>query len=474
MPRPSLGTPLDDLIVVVPGILGSRLARRLQDGGIEEVWGTGFGSLVKNLGTFGSRVKDLAIPEGADPAAPGDGILATGLISDVAVLPNFNAITGYDGLIGRLRSRIAQRHDQVIGFPYDWRLSNRTSGAALARFLEAEVIAWRQRSGKQSAKAILIAHSMGGLVARWCIECEDGHLWASRLITIGTPFKGAAKALEALASGVRFPPWVGPRFDDLVHSLPSVRELLPTYACVRTPGRRELATVLEADVLPRKWVEEGIGFHDDLAKAVANREPNRTDDLIPFRGGLQPTPTTALKHSDGTLVMVDTTDATENGRDQRGDGTVPRDSATPPEWTTGLLALAKSVSQRHASMQVADSVFTELETILTDAPGRLAVRGELALSAPSTIRAGTPFDVFAEAPKGSALVASVAAVEDPHRAVTKTMKLADERWRARMPALEDGFYQISISAPPGAGTTVDPLTDYLVAVRDDWMTAWRE
>ena len=111
-----IGKPLDDLVVVVPGILGSRLARTDETGKRHEIWGTGLASLAKNLLTFGQRIKRLAIGPDTDPDAPGDGIVATGLISDLQLIPGFLSIAGYDGPLSRLRHDNGLPNDQVIGF----------------------------------------------------------------------------------------------------------------------------------------------------------------------------------------------------------------------------------------------------------------------------------------------------------------------------------------------------------------------
>ena len=456
-----VGARLEELVVVVPGILGSRLARVDRNGVPHEVWGTGFGSLVRNLATLGRRMRRLTIPPDVDPAAPGDRVIATGVITDTAIIPGFLGISGYDGLIHRLRADNDLAGDQVVGFGYDWRLSNTVSGHALARFLDERLTRWRRSSGNEDAKAVLIAHSMGGLVSRWCIEMEGGHELVDRLFTIGTPFKGAAIALDALSNGVRLPKRIGPRFDGLVQSLPSVRELLPTYPCVRMHGRADLQTVAASAVLPRHYAQEGAQFHEQLAAAVSNRSRSRTDDLVPFRGGLQPTLSTAAVGADGLLTMHETVDGNESGRNDRGDGTVPRDSSSPPEWEPRQLALAKSVSQRHASMQVSDSVLTELATILTDAPRRMSHRAELALRAPSAVAATTPFVAEVEAPDGAALQITFAAVDDPSQSVTVPMKRADGRYRAAVQGLDPGLYLLTVDRKRGRTMPVDPVSDYL-------------
>ena len=42
---------------------------------------------------------------------------------------------------------------------------------------------------------------MGGLIARWYIEQCGGAEITSKLITLGTPYRGAARALDQLVNG---------------------------------------------------------------------------------------------------------------------------------------------------------------------------------------------------------------------------------------------------------------------------------
>lgn len=49
-----------------------------------------------------------------------------------------------------------------------------------------------QLSGKEGQQVDVIAHSMGGLGARWCIQERDGTRYVDDLITLGTPHQGVA------------------------------------------------------------------------------------------------------------------------------------------------------------------------------------------------------------------------------------------------------------------------------------------
>lgn len=454
-----IGRPLEDLVVVVPGILGSRLARADKSGRQHEIWGTGAATLAKNLVTFGRRVNRLTIDLDVDPEAPGDGIFATGLIRDFQLLPGFVGMAGYDGFMARLRRDNDLRDGQVIGFAYDWRLSNRVSGRKLARFLDEHVTRWRASSGKSEARAVLLCHSMGGLVARWCTEREHAHELVSRTITIGTPYKGAALALDALVNGVRLPRRFGLRFDRLVWSLPSVRELLPSYACVRT-GAGPLKHLDEVDILRKSWVEAGLGFHRELAAAVESRDRSRTDTLDAFRGGLQPTPTSASLSPSRVLTVYESSDGTENGRDDRGDGTVPRDSAAPPEWPSP--SWAKAPAQRHASMHLAASVQDELAVMLTDAPRLMTGRVPIGMRLPAPVPSDQPTDITIDGPAGLGLTAVVQPLDGSADPVRKPAKREAERYRVRLGGMPPGLYDVRIVRSGHTSAPVDEVSDTLL------------
>jgi hypothetical protein len=99
----------------------------------------------------------------------------------------------------------------VLVFPYDWRLSNRHN----ARLLERRVLErWfggrpvpRERKLRDDERITFIGHSMGGLVARSFLESTPlGPVLGRRLITIGTPHRGAPLAyLHLIGRTLPFP-----------------------------------------------------------------------------------------------------------------------------------------------------------------------------------------------------------------------------------------------------------------------------
>jgi hypothetical protein len=318
-----------DVVVVIPGIMGSELA----DADGRPVWSVSVGALVHAISTLGRSVRSLALPDGIGDESPQDGIRAVGLVPGLHVIPGlWSPIAGYAEILRFLRSprfRLveADKHDpgripNLLTFPYDWRLSNRYNGRVLAKKASDALARWQSQPGMADAKLIIVCHSMGGLVARWFLECERGAELTRSLITIGTPHRGAVKSLDTLANGIQR--GVGPlRLDlhDMARSLPSLYQLLPTYDCLQSSdGERQPLANVDVPGLSSAMVADAGRFH--AALNAGSRQPGyRLHKVVGIR---QPTPTTA-RIVDGTVHLADEID----GRSQGGDGTVPRLAAEP-------------------------------------------------------------------------------------------------------------------------------------------------
>jgi pimeloyl-ACP methyl ester carboxylesterase len=82
----------------------------------------------------------------------------------------------------------------LFTFPYDWRRSNVTAVAQLKEYVEVV-----KRFHPEAEQVDILAHSMGGLVSRRFILDNPGAV--NRLITLGSPWLGAPKAINALETG---------------------------------------------------------------------------------------------------------------------------------------------------------------------------------------------------------------------------------------------------------------------------------
>ena len=162
-------------VVFLPGIMGSEL--RL---GGESVWPGPFSNLVLHYGKMSQLMRD--------------DLVATDIIRSFSLSEQYKALLddlktcGFDELSD-------PRTLYVV--PYDWRKSNVLSANILADALDKAV----EEHGNQLAVNI-IAHSMGGLVARYYLESgefskREGIKRVRQLITLGTPHRGAPLALTA-------------------------------------------------------------------------------------------------------------------------------------------------------------------------------------------------------------------------------------------------------------------------------------
>lgn len=154
-----------DLVVLVPGVMGSSLANA--DG--KEVWGVGARGISDALRTLGGSIRDLTLPiDQGDGPAP-DGVTPTGLIAGLHMIPGiWSPIDGYGRLQGFLqRPRFGLRLDRpeipeappgnLVLFSYDWRLSNRWTAFALKTRVETALARWRESApAHRDARVVFI------------------------------------------------------------------------------------------------------------------------------------------------------------------------------------------------------------------------------------------------------------------------------------------------------------------------------
>jgi len=149
----------------------------------------------------------------------------------------------YDDLIATLDANGYTPEIDLFPFPYNWRKSN----VETAELLKEKIDEVKEIC--ECDKVDLVAHSMGGLVARQYIQSDVYEDDVDQLIFLGTPHLGAPKAYLMWEGGEVSP--VNDFFDELVEKvllheafeegyitlfeyirtepIESVRELLPTY-----------------------------------------------------------------------------------------------------------------------------------------------------------------------------------------------------------------------------------------------------
>lgn len=352
----------EHVVILLPGISGSVLSR---DG--KDCWGTGAGALARAIGTFGTSFKELELPPDALTNENfDDGFVASDLVQDLHILPGLWKIDGYTKAANYMIKELGLlRGKNFIEFPYDWRLDNRRAAKRLAEAVPAILRKWRASSNNQNAKLVLVGHSMGGLVARYYLECHEGWKDTIALMTFGTPFRGSLNALGFLANG--FSKGIGPLKVDLssvLGSMDSVYQLLPTFDCVKTDkdALQKLTEVSGITGLDEQRVRNAAAFHEEIATAYKR---NLTVEgyadsyrIYPVVGSFQPTWQSATL-ADHAITLL----RTRNGLDAGGDGTVPRPSALPPEQK--LQAMAMFSENLHGSLQNVTAILEQFHGVLT-------------------------------------------------------------------------------------------------------------
>ena len=91
----------------------------------------------------------------------------------------------------------------LFEFPYDWRKDMEVSSEKLGLFIQDILDKTRHN------KVILIAHHLGGVVAKSLIMRTSIHKNIEKLFLLGTPHHGAPKYLSLLLFGKEWPlPWI--------------------------------------------------------------------------------------------------------------------------------------------------------------------------------------------------------------------------------------------------------------------------
>jgi pimeloyl-ACP methyl ester carboxylesterase len=325
-----------DAVVVVPGIMGSELI----DTSGKVCWGLKPSVLARAWLT-----KNLDILQVTDDDMAGGGRLRpTRLLRVPGYMPFLGGIEPYTDLLRRVAEAAADSR-AVAEFPYDWRLSIEYNAPLLVRCCEEHLESWRavvqaERKGDPAdVRLVVVAHSMGGLVTRYATQELGLSALLRQVITLGTPFYGAVKGVQMLATGEGAPlPREAAR--RLALTCPGVFDLLPRYRCVvTTDGVRRLtvediaaiggSAELAADASQR-WERLGLATRDRSGSAVRH---------LAVVGTEQPTlQSVELEAGEATFLE------SLAGVNHAGDSTVYRQAAAPDDQPAFVLP------QRHGSL----------------------------------------------------------------------------------------------------------------------------
>lgn len=394
-------------VILIPGFAGSTLVRR-EDSGM--VWGEFFTKTAlgyskrEGMRAFALDVDGLtdhydyrrlaSIDDDTSAVALLERVRTDALVTDV----NFPVYATLVELLQRAGYVLRSPDDTVqsnavapgyFSFVYDWRQDNVSNAVALGRFIEAariQVEADRRRSllADRPVKFDVIAHSMGGLIARYYLrygaqdvlaEPDPQVTWAGaqdvdRLILISTPNFGSMKVLRDLVYGRDFP--VLARIQPaLLATLVSLYQMLPRQhhaLWIDEQGRPVELDFMSADTWRRnewgpfapnqdkylEWLFPTIASPADrelrlaafmdaaferarrLARALDRHSGSRCPaTLVLFTGDADPTLSRALvsRHEGRIVLKFDRPD--KRGLTAPGDGTITRASALADERPPG-------------------------------------------------------------------------------------------------------------------------------------------
>jgi pimeloyl-ACP methyl ester carboxylesterase len=228
-------------VIIIPGITGSNLWNKKTN---KEVW----------FKLTRAKDDDIRLPMSANLDQNRDLLESRDIIRSVKIASFLPEIEIYERLIYALETRggyheakwddsgKSAAQDSFFVFPYDWRRDNVENARLLIRRIET----LKAKLKKPNLKFNVIAHSMGGLIARYAAMYGDADIpsgaiqpsWAGakdldKIFLLGTPNDGSILALRALLQGQTISNTLPipilqtfTRFD--AFTIPSIFQMLPT------------------------------------------------------------------------------------------------------------------------------------------------------------------------------------------------------------------------------------------------------
>ena len=281
-------------VIVIPGILGSELINSKTG---EKVWPSAF------------RTTDEGLPITPNLSSNRDDLVAGKIIETLKLSRVLPEVYVYRDLLEALRRYAGYKEgdwenpgadggeDTYYVYSYDWRQDNVSNARELVRRIER----LKARLNRPDLKFNVVAHSMGGLIARYAAMYGDADLperetaiqpnWAgarhiSKIVMIGVPNEGSADAFATLLEGYSITEGLRRRVpllnkltaEDAVRT-PSVFQLLPHPAAVKFLD--ENLQPLTLDLFdPASWKKYGWSpiYSDEFLRRFASKEEDKVSD----------------------------------------------------------------------------------------------------------------------------------------------------------------------------------------------------
>jgi len=296
-----------------------------------------------------------------------------------------NLYTGaYQGAIDFFTSSGYKLNQDLFVFPYDWRLDL----SETASLLDQKIQSIKQQTGTQ--KVDIVAHSMGGLIARNYIADSAKAVNVRKLFTLGTPHLGAVKFLKVLKYGDCLIYEIGPfclsivpsEIKDVARNMISGFELAPSQAYFNFysgednqhpyPFRTELGPLNYNQI---KNMLTTLGYNtmlfnpSEIFHLIDNNLSNTNGvDVTVIAGSGRPTLGQIIEEK--TISLLGITGIRKDIVVINGDETVPLFSASLNDIvkSQSLLGSAKLyyTSQKHGDLVTSGSALNLVKNILND------------------------------------------------------------------------------------------------------------
>ena len=290
-------------LIIIPGVLGSQLVNYETN---EVVWPS----------VFRSSVDGLSLPVSPDLRNNRDNLVPRKIVDTARLAKLTPQVYVYHELLVALKKYGGYREgdwnspgaegdrDTFYVFPYDWRRDN----VETARDLFEQLETLKRKLNRPDLRFNVVAHSMGGLVARYAARYGDADLppegvapvptWAgarhiNKIIMFGTPNEGSADAFSTLLEGYsvvegrRFRyriPLLRKLSAEDVFTAPAVFQLLPHRVAAHflDENLKKIEIDLYDPEVWRKYNWSPVNDPDYRQRFVQGR---MRGDYAPFRGG---------------------------------------------------------------------------------------------------------------------------------------------------------------------------------------------
>lgn len=281
-------------IIIIPGITGSDLVNSKTN---EVVW----------FKAGRSKDDDIRLPISPVLSRNRDSLVPKDILRAIKFIKFLPEIEIYERLADALEKKGGYKEgkwnspdrdgyrDTYYVFPYDWRRDNVEN----ARLLITKVEALKRKLGKRNLKFNIVAHSMGGLIARYAAMYGNADIpagqprptWAGakdfdKIFLLGTPNQGSVTTMNALLNGFNYVggginlPFIQDisRFD--AFTIPSIYQLLPHEGTMLAYD--ENLKPINIDLYdPKTWETYGWGIWKDDAY-LKKFSPAEVKNVLPY------------------------------------------------------------------------------------------------------------------------------------------------------------------------------------------------